>query len=476
MIDVKTLTIQEANQMLANNEITCVELTQACIDAIESNESEINAFVTTTFDLALEKASKIDQEIAEGHEVTGVYGIPYSLKDAYVTKGIKTTAGSKILENYVPAYDAAVYKKLDEAGAILLGKTNMDSFGHGSSTENSHFGVTCNPLDTSRVPGGSSGGSGAAVAYGGGLFSIGEDTGGSNRAPASFCGLVGVKPTYGLVSRYGSIAYASSYDTVGPITKTIQDATIVMDVIAGKDDYDATSIESDNDYEKFINKEDSKSKRYKIGVPEEFFQEGIDPEVKKVIEDAIEKYRELGHEIIDINLPYTKYAVAAYYVIGLSETSSNLNRLDGIRYGLDVETDNWEEKITQVRTEGFTPETKRRILIGTYTLSAGFADQYYNKAQKVRELLKDQFQNAFEQVDIILTPTMPVLPPVIGEHDDDPLKMWLMDAYTCSINPVGIPAISLPAGSIGDLSVGMQLIGPMESEKELFNLGMQFQS
>lgn len=469
------LTVKEASELLQKSEISSVELTQAVLDRIDEMEPEINAFITVTDDTALTKAAQIDADRKAGKKLSKLAGIPYSLKDIFNTKGIRTTAGSKMLEDFVSEYDATVVKKLDEAGAILIGKTNCDPFGFGSSTENSAYGVTKNPIDTSRVPGGSSGGSGAAVAYGGGLFSIAGDTGGSIRCPASFCGVAGLKPTYGRVSRYGAIAYASSFDCVGPIAKTVGDLAIIMETISGQDDKDATSSDlTVPEYSSLISNTDLKGK--KIGLPKEYFGEGLDPEVREVIDSAIAKYRSLGCEVKEISLPNTDYAVAAYYIIGLSEASSNLGRYDGIRYGVEVSEGEWRDRIKEARGKGFSDEEKRRIMIGTYTLSAGYADQYYKRAQKIRELLKADFLRAFEEIDVIITPTMPILPFKIGEMTADPLQMWLADAFTVSLNPVGVPGLSVKAGESKDgLPIGMQIIGKHFDEEQVLAFGQAFE-
>jgi len=473
------LTIKEASKKLKAKEITAVELTQSCLSRMDEMEPEIHAYITITKESALEKAQEIDKKREAGEELLDLAGIPYSIKDTYVTEGVQTTAGSKILEGYIPPYTATVAKKLDEAGAILLGKANCDPFGFGSSTENSGYGVTHNPVDTSRIPGGSSGGSAAAVAYGGGLFSIGEDTGGSIRCPASFCGITGLKPTYGRVSRYGSIAYASSYDTVGPMTKNVEDNAMVMNVIAGEDPKDATTQPGDVPNHMDMLENSLKGKR--IGIPKEYFGAGVDSEVMEVMNDVIEKYKEMGCEIVDISLPNTKYAIATYYVIGLSEASSNLARIEGMRYGLNNDEGNWKEKMRKIRGEGFSDEAKRRIMVGTYSLSAGYSDQYYKKAQKVRSMLRKDFMQAFEEVDVILTPTMPVPALKIGQNDGDPLAMWLIDAFTVSVNPIGVPGLSVNAGEIkkGEnkgLPVGMQLIAPHFEESLLYNFGYMYEN
>jgi aspartyl-tRNA(Asn)/glutamyl-tRNA(Gln) amidotransferase subunit A len=467
------LTVKEAGELLEKKEISSLELTEAVLKRIEEKEPEINAFITITADYAKEKAKKVDEKRAKDEKLSRLAGIPYSLKDVYNTNGFQTTAGSKILEGYISPYNATVYQKLEDADAVLVGKTNCDCFGFGSSTENSDYGVTKNPIDTSRVPGGSSGGSGAATYYGGGLFSIAEDTGGSIRCPASFCNLVGLKPTYGRVSRYGAIAYASSYDTVGQMTKTVEDNAIVLEHIAGIDEHDATT--SPAEVEKYSDKilEDLTGKT--IGLPKEYFGEGLDDEVRSVINQAVKKYESLGCKIKEVSLPYTEYAIAAYYVVGTSEASSNLGRMDGVRFGLDIESTGWLEKMRETRGQGFNAEAKRRIMLGAYALSAGYADEFYKKAQKVRQLLKQDFARVLNEVDILLTPTMPMLPFKFGENTSDPLKMWLADAFTVTLNPSGLPGLSVPAGmSKEGLPVGMQLIGPHFSESMLYNFAYKY--
>jgi aspartyl-tRNA(Asn)/glutamyl-tRNA(Gln) amidotransferase subunit A len=474
MKDLYKLTVKEAAELLDKGEITSVELTKSCLARISEKEPEINAFITVTKDYALKKADQSDEIRQKEGKRSVLEGIPYSLKDAYVTKDVQTTAGSDILKGYIPPYSATVHKKLEEKGGILIGKTNCDPFGFGSSTEHSAYGVTKNPHDVTRVPGGSSGGSGAAVSYGGGIYSIGEDTGGSIRCPASFCGVVGLKPTYGLVSRYGAIAYASSFDTVGPMTKTVKDNALILSEIAGNDPKDATSTNQEiPDYTSFL---DNDLKGKTIGIPKEYFGEGLDDQVKEVVEGAIEKYKEMGCKIKEITIPNTKYAIAIYYIIGLSEASSNLARFDGMRYGQIKNGNDWLEIMEKTRGVHFSDEAKRRIMVGSYTLSAGYSDQYYKKAQKVRAQLKKDFLKWFDQVDVILTPTMPVLPFKIGENEDDPLKMWLLDAFTVSINPIGLPGLSVPAGkSKENLPVGMQIISPHYSEGLLYNFGYQYE-
>ncbi|WKZ23901.1 MAG: Asp-tRNA(Asn)/Glu-tRNA(Gln) amidotransferase subunit GatA [Candidatus Dojkabacteria bacterium] len=469
-LDLVKLTVADAAKMLDSKQISATELTQESLRCIKAREPEINAFISVTEEIALTRSKHVDADRATGKALSALAGIPYSLKDVYNVVGTKTTAGSKILESYTSVYDATVERKLQEAQGVLIGKTNCDSFGFGSTGEHSAFGPTKNPINTTLVPGGSSSGSGAAVAYGGGLYSIGEDTGGSIRCPAAFCNIVGLKPTYGRVSRYGAIAYASSYDSIGPMTKSVQDAAIVLQHIAGKDPYDATTGESAvPEYTAYL---ENSLHGKKIGLPKEYFVDGLDPLVRQKIMQAVEVYTSLGAEIIEISLPNTEHAIAAYYIVGISEASSNLGRMDGIRFGTEVEGKNWSEKIKNARGIGFNDEAKRRIMVGTYALSAGYADQFYKKAQQVRKLLKKEFLSAFSLVDIILTPTMPVLPPKIGEDVNDPLKLWLMDAFTVSVNPVGVPALSVPVDK-NDVSapVGMQLIAPHFKEEVLFNFG-----
>ncbi len=475
MNDLYKLTVSEASKKLESGEITSVDLVDSCLKRIEEMEPSIHAFLTVTKDLATQKAKESDERRKDKKTLSVLDGIPFSLKDVFCTKGIQSTGGSKVLENYIPQYDATVYKKLNDAGAILIGKTNCDPFGFGTSTEYSGYGPTKNPIDTSRVPGGSSGGSGAAVTYGGGLFSIGEDTGGSIRCPASFCGIAGLKVTYGRVSRYGCMAYASSYDTVGPMAKNSNDLAIILKIIAGRDGKDANTSKSKVlDYEKNL---DNEILGKKIGVPKEYFGEGLDDEVRRVVKDAIEKYRKLGCEIVDISLPYTRYAIAAYYLVGLSETSANLARLDGLRYGPREKGRNWVEIIRASKGLGFSDEEKRRIMIGTFALSAGYADQYYKKAQAVRTLIKKDLSRALSEVDIILTPTMPTPAFKFGENMDDPLKMWLADAFTVTLNPTGLPGLSINAGYTKEgLPVGMQLIGPYFREDLLLNFGYKYES
>jgi aspartyl-tRNA(Asn)/glutamyl-tRNA(Gln) amidotransferase subunit A len=471
------LTLKETAQKLRSKEFSAKELVLATLDRIKKIDDKIHAFVTICDTEALAAADKADEMIAKtpAAELPLLCGIPFTAKDVFCTKGVKTTASSKILENYFPPYDATSIRKLKEMGAILIGKTNHDAFGFGSSTENSDFQTTRNPWDLTKVPGGSSGGSAAAVAANMGIFSLAEDTGGSIRQPACFCGVTGIKVTYGRVSRSGVIAYGSSLDTIGVISKTVEDAAILLTVIAGQDPLDATSLPTPvPDYFSFL---DKGIKNIKIGIPKEYFGQGLDPQIEKNIKTAINKFVGLGAKIIDVSLPYTKYAIPAYYLSGISEVSANLARYDGIRFGYSSkDVDNIEEVYFKSRGQGFGPEVKRRIMLGTFALSAGYYDAYYKKAQQVRQLIKEDFDKAFKKTDLLLAPVSPILPFAIGEKTDNPLQMWLADAYTVTINPAGIPALALPCGfSKNNLPIGFQLIGPQLSEPLLFQAGQAYQ-
>lgn len=466
------LTIKEARQKLDRGEITAQELTAACLAQIKKLNPELNAVLTVCESEALETAQEADRRIKAGERGT-LLGIPYLCKDIIMTKGVRTTAASKILENYVAPYDATVIKKLKEAGAILLGKTNLDEFAHGASTENSAYGPTKNPLDPTRVPGGSSGGSAAAVAANMCLFTLGSDTGGSIRQPASFCGVIGLKPSYGRVSRFGLLSMTSSTDVIGPLAKTVSDAALVLRAIAGRDDNDATSApEAIEDYAGSLS-EPELLKGLKIGWPEEYFPKELDPEVVSRLKAAREKLAAAGAKIVDISLPYTKYGIPVYYIITPSELSSNLARFDGIGWGLAKnEAEGLQEFYQANRGAGFGPETKRRILLGTYALSAGYYDAYYKKAQAVRTLIRQDFEKAFNKVDILLTPTTPHPAFRIGEQVNDPLAMYLEDIFVTGASLAGLPAISVPAGEVktsaGNLMpVGVQLIAPRLEEKKL---------
>lgn len=463
-MELHQLTITRAHEGLKKKEFSASELTKAFLNRIGKLDKKISAFLTITEDLALLEAKKIDDLVSAGKNISILAGIPLAVKDNILVEGVKTTCASRILENYIAPYDATCIKKLKKLGAIILGKTNLDEFAMGSSTEHSAFFPTKNPHDLTRVPGGSSGGSAAAVAADLCCYALGSDTGGSIRQPASFCGVVGLKPTYGAVSRYGLIAFASSLDQIGPITKTAEDAQIVLQAISGKDPLDSTSVEQETRNEK----QETNIEELRIGIPKEYFVEGMDKEVEKIIKQAIKKIEEMGAKIEEISLPHTKYALAIYYLIMPSEASANLARYDGIKYGLSKSGKDLLGVYLKSRAEGLGDEVKRRIMLGTYALSTGYYDAYYLKAQKVRTLIKDDFNKAFKKVDAIFTPTSPSPAFKLGEKIDDPLLMYLSDIFTVSVNLVGLPAISVPVGSIGKLPVGLQIIGkPFEENKIL---------
>lgn len=468
-MDLTKLTIVEAHKGLIENKFTSVELTKAFLDKIKKEDDKINAFITITEDIALETAKEVDDMIKRGENIPMLAGLPVAIKDNIQIEGVKTTCASKILENYVGAYDATVIKKLKEQKAVFIGKTNLDEFAMGASTENSAFFPTKNPKDKSRVAGGSSGGSAAAVAADMCVYALGSDTGGSIRQPASFCGVTGLKPTYGAVSRYGLVAFASSLDQIGPITKNAEDAKIVLEAICGKDEKDSTSVD-------FSFKEDKETKEITAGIPKEYFAEGIEPEVKGIVEEAIEKFKKLGIKTKSISLPNIKYAIPTYYLVCTSEASANLARFDGIRYGLSKQDGNkLIDVYTDSKAEGFGAEVKRRIMLGTYALSSGYYDAYYLKAQQVRTLIKEDFEKAFNQsadgVDVIFSPTTPTPAFKIGEKTQDPLAMYLGDIYTVSVNLAGVPAISIPVGETKDgLPVGLQIIGKHFEDNKILAL------
>ncbi|MBI5418077.1 Asp-tRNA(Asn)/Glu-tRNA(Gln) amidotransferase subunit GatA [Candidatus Poribacteria bacterium] len=469
------LTAHALNDLLKKKEITCTQITQEVLANIEKNDKEINAYITVLGESALNQAKEVDKKINSGKEIGKLAGIPIAIKDNMNIDGVRTTCGSKILSNYISPYDATVISKLKAEDAILIGKPNMDEFAMGSSTETSYFGITRNPCDKQRIPGGSSGGSAAAVAANEAIMALGSDTGGSIRQPASLCGVVGLKPTYGLVSRYGLIAFASSLDQIGPITKDVTDCAIILKAIAGKDPKDSTSLEvTIPDYETLL-KQDIKG--LKIGIIEENFGQGIDEEVKKKILTSIEKFKELGAAIYNISLPHTEYAVADYYIIATAEASSNLARFDGVRYGFRAqESENLIDMYQKTRSQGFGTEVKRRIMLGTYVLSSGYYDAYYLKAQKVRTLIKQDFDKAFEKVDIIITPTSPTPAFKIGEKMNDPLQMYLSDIFTISANLTGIPGISIKCGTTSsNLPIGLQLLGKHFDEITLLRAAYQFE-
>ena len=468
-MNLNQLTIKEAHQGLLKKEFSSVELTEAVLGQIKRRNQEINAYLVLTEEMALTQAKKVDKMIANNEEIGLLAGIPAAIKDNIMIDGVQCTAASKILENYIAPYDATVIKKLKKQGAVFVGKTNLDEFAMGSSTENSAFGPTKNPRDLSRVPGGSSGGSAAAVADDQCIYALGSDTGGSIRQPASFCGIVGLKPTYGAVSRYGLIAFASSLDQIGPLAKTTEDCQIIFEAINGRDEMDATSFNFGNQ----VSAGNSVS-NLKIGIPKEYFVAGIDSAVEEAVRGAISQYEKMGFEIIEVSLPHTEYALPVYYIIMPAEASSNLARFDGIKYGLAEKGKDLLEGYLKTRQKGFGDEVKRRIMLGTYVLSAGYYDAYYLKAQKVRTLIKNDFLKAFEKVDVLITPTAPTPAFKIGQKIADPVSMYLSDIYTISANLAGLPAISIPIKSNSPLPIGMQIIGKQFGENDIFKIANDY--
>jgi aspartyl-tRNA(Asn)/glutamyl-tRNA(Gln) amidotransferase subunit A len=466
------VTIHEAHRLLKEKKISSVELTKQYLERIKKVEPKVKAFMTVTEELALQQARKADETIAAGKS-NPLTGIPIAIKDVICTKGVKTTCSSKMLENFVPPYDATVMEKLNAAGAVMVGKANMDEFAMGSSTENSAFFTTHNPWDLNRVPGGSSGGSAVAVAAGEAVCSLGSDTGGSIRQPAGFCNVVGLKPTYGRVSRYGLVAFASSLDQIGPLTQDVTDCALVMNVIAGHDKRDSTSApETVPDYTQSL-KTDLKG--MKLGIPKEYYVEGMQSGVADVMQAAIKKLEELGAKIDEVSLPHTPYSLAVYYIIAPSEASANLARYNGVKYGYSYKGENMWESMEKTRENGFGPEVKRRIMLGTYALSAGYYDAWYIKAQKVRTLIRREFDAVFEKYDALITPTSPTVPFKIGERADDPLAMYLSDVCTLPVNIAGVPGISIPAGFVDGLPVGMQIIGKHFSEETLLRVAYAYE-
>lgn len=457
------LTIKEAQTGLREKKFTAVELTQACLDRIKERNKDLNAFITVCEESALAEAVRADEMLAKGTD-SPLTGIPFAVKDAICTAGVRSTGSAKILDNYTPPYDATVIKKIREQGGILVGKNNCDAFGHGASNENSMYGPVRNPHDLSKVSGGSSGGSAAAVADNMCIFAIAEDTGGSIRQPASFCGIVGMRPSYGRNSRFGIMPMASSYDTVGPMTKTVEDMAIVMSVIAGADKLDSTTVpEVVPNYESDLNLDLS---GLRVGVPKEYFElDGLDKEVRELVEKQIKNLEKQGATIVDVSLPFTKYAMAVYYVLVPSEVSSNFGRLDGVRYGTRAEAGNLFDVYANSREQGFPEEVKRRIMIGTYALSAGYYDAYYKKAQQVRTLIRLDFDRVFSEVDVLVTPTSPYAAFELGAKSQDPIALYLADVFMSPASCAGIPGISVPVGKNKEgLPVGMQVMGPRLSE------------
>ena len=469
---METLDLSQIIKKLKAKEISSLEVTKIYLEKIKKEEPSTNAFITVCEEGAVEEAKKSDERRAKGEAFSDFDGVPYTAKDLYCTKGIRTTAGSRMLENFVPPYDSTVTKKLKDLGCVLLGKTNTDEFAMGSSTENSYFGPTKNPYDEKKVAGGSSGGSAAATAKKEAPFALGTDTGGSIRQPASFCGVVGIKPTYGRVSRYGVVAYGSSLDSMGVFAPNVLDASLVLEQIAGQDEKDGTSHDGAvPTYSQHLS-DDIKGK--KIGIPKEFFGPGFDERIKENFFKTAEIFRTLGCEVSEISLPLTKYATAAYYIIAKSEASTNLARYDGIRYGHAESGENLSEIYFSTRAKGFGEEVKRSIMTGTYTLSSGYYDAFYKKAVKVRSLIRKEYEDTFRKVDALIAPVSPVLPFSIGEKIDDPLAMYLTDVCTVSANLAGIPGLAVPSGMVENLPVGIQILGKHFDEKGILNLGNHF--
>ena len=476
MSDLHFKTIAELAAMLAAGEVTAVAITQAVIDRMAAVDGQVKAFLSSDADDALAQAKASDERRAAGKPLGPLDGIPIGIKDTLAVKDQPLRCASKMLENYVSPFDATCIKKLREAGAVIWGRLNMDEFAMGSSTENSAYETTCNPWNLETIPGGSSGGSAAAMAAGEAIATLGTDTGGSIRQPAALCGVVGMKPTYGLISRYGLVAFASSLDQVGPFARTVEDAALLMEAMLGKDPLDSTSIapQGETNYAAAL---EEKKGPWKLGVPQEFFAEGIDPEVKAQIEKAIDWYKDQGCEIVDISLPHSELAVPVYYIVATAEASSNLARFDGVRYGhRSDEAKDAMSLFTKSRGEGFGDEVKRRIILGTYVLSSGYYDAYYLRAQKVRRRILGDFEKAFERVDAILTPTSPTAAFKRGERADNPLAMYLSDVYTISVNLAGLPAISIPSGfTESGLPIGLQVIGKAFGEADMFAIAHAFE-
>ena len=463
------------HDMLVNKEITSLELTQAVLARIDEVEGDVQAYLTITREEALAQAKAVDEKIAKGEEIAFLEGIPGAIKDNICTKGIKTTCASKILQKFVPPYDATVMQKLEAQNPVVLGKTNLDEFAMGGSTENSAYHPTCNPWNTDCVPGGSSGGSAAAVAAGTAVWALGSDTGGSIRQPASFCGVVGMKPTYGRVSRYGLVAYASSLDQIGPITKDVTDCAHILNIIAGRDEMDSTSLDVQvPDFTKALVQD---VKGLKIGLPKEYFVKGMDPEVEAAVKNGVKELEKLGAEVVEISLPNTDYAISTYYLIAPAEAATNLARYDGVSYGERAEdAADLVEMMTKTRTQYLGEEVKRRIMIGNYALSAGYYDAYYLKALKVRRLVKEDYDKAFKDVDVIICPAAPSVAYKIGEKISNPLEMYLQDACTVPLNLAGLPGISVPCGYNKDkMPIGMQIIGKTLDEETILRVAYTYE-
>ena len=474
MANLNWLSIQEAHAQLTSRQISSVELTQACLDRIDAVEDRVQSFLTLTPEIALSQAADADRMLAAG-EGGPLTGVPVQIKDVMCTEGVPTTCASRMLENFVPVYNATAVERLMGQGAVMLGKGNMDEFAMGSSCENSAFHPTRNPWDLDRVPGGSSGGAAASVAAGEAIYALGSDTGGSVRQPAALCGVVGLKPTYGLVSRYGLIAFASSLDQIGPVGRSVMDCALALNAIAGHDPRDATSVRREpTDYTATLGQD---IKGMRLGVPEEYFVDGMDSGARKAVEEAVSTLEGLGASVRPVSLPTTRYALACYYIIAPSECSANLARYDGVKYGYSYQdTNDMWEAMEKTREYGFGPEVTRRVMLGTYALSSGYYDAYYLKAQQARTLIRQDFDRVFQDVDALVTPTSPVTAFKIGEKTGDPVQMYLIDVCTLPVNIAGLPGLSVPCGFSDGLPVGMQLIGPHFSEEILLRTAHAYEA
>ena len=474
MAELNWLSIKEAHSQLTSRQISSVELTQACLDRIEAVEDRVQSFLTLTPETALAQAEAADRMLAAG-EGGPLTGVPVQIKDVMCTEGVPTTCASRMLENFVPVYNATAVEQLLGQGAVMLGKGNMDEFAMGSSCENSAFHPTMNPWDLERVPGGSSGGAAASVASGEAIYALGSDTGGSVRQPAALCGVVGLKPTYGLVSRYGLIAFASSLDQIGPVGRTVMDCALALNAIAGHDPRDATSVHQEpKDYAASLGQD---IKGLRLGMPEEYFVDGMEPGSRKAVDEAISALEGLGAAVRPVSLPTTRYALACYYIIAPSECSANLARYDGVKYGYSYQgTNDMWEALEKTREYGFGPEVTRRVMLGTYALSSGYHDAYYLKAQQARTLIRQDFDRVFQDVDALVTPTSPVTAFKIGEKSGDPVQMYLIDVCTLPVNISGLPGLSVPCGFSDGLPVGLQLIGPQFSEETLLRTAHAYES
>ncbi len=475
-MELYRMTATELSEMIAHKKISSVELTRSVLDRIASRDKEIGAYLTVDEEGALAQAAKVDAKLAAGESLSPLAGIPLGIKDNICTRGIRTTCASKMLGNFVPPYNATVIEKLQAADYVCLGKLNMDEFAMGSSTETSYFQKTRNPHDLERVPGGSSGGSAAAVAAGEAIVTLGSDTGGSIRQPASYCGVVGLKPTYGSVSRYGLVAFASSLDQIGPMARSVSDTALLYSIICGQDPHDVTTAR--RSYSDFVAGMQPSVKGLKIGIPQEYFGEGVAAEVRESVMNVAREYEKMGAELVEISLPSTSYALAAYYIIASAEASSNLARFDGVKYGFRAaEYKNLEELYENTRSEGFGAEVKRRIMLGTYVLSSGYYDAYYKKAKFTQLMIQDRFRQAFQSCDVILTPTAPDTAFKLGENINDQIKMYMNDILTVTVNIAGLPAISIPCGRDSkNLPIGCQLIGSKFSEQTLFNTAAAYEN